>query len=51
MSLCAYQPDGEDTVRVNGKRMPTLKLPQQQKRLDEYVEKFEELVGEYRQQD
>lgn len=48
MSLCAYQHDGEDKARVNGKRMPTLKLPQQQKRLDEYTVKFEELVREYR---
>lgn len=50
MSLCAFQQDGEDKVRINGKRMPTLKLPQQQKRLDEYTEKFEELVREYRRQ-
>lgn len=50
MSLCAFQQDGEDVVRVNGKRMPTLKLPKQQKRLDEYTEKFEELVREYRRQ-
>jgi len=50
MSLCAFQQDGEDKVRINGKRMPTLKLPQQQKRRDEYVERFEELVREYRRQ-
>jgi hypothetical protein len=50
MSLCAFQQDGKDKVRINGKHMPTLKLPQQQKRLDEYTEKFEELVREYRRQ-
>ena len=48
MSLCAFQQDEEDKVRINGKRMPTLKLPKQQKRLDEYTVKFEELVSEYR---
>lgn len=50
MSLCAYQLDGEDKARVNGKRMPTLKLPKQQELLEEYTKKFEERVGEYRQQ-
>ena len=49
MSLCAYQLDGEEKARVNGKRMPTLKLPKQQKQLEEYAAKFEELVENYRQ--
>lgn len=47
MSLCAYQLDGADKARVNGKRMPTLKLPKQQELLEEYTKKFEERVGEY----
>ncbi len=50
MSLSAYQLDGEEKARVNGKHMPTLKLPKQQKLLDEYTAKFEELVREYRRQ-
>ncbi|HWP22007.1 MAG TPA: hypothetical protein VN417_04605 [Candidatus Cryosericum sp.] len=49
MSLCAYQLDGEDKARVNGKHMPTLKLPKQQSLLETYALKFEELVEEYRQ--
>jgi len=48
MSLCAYHLDGADKARVNGKRMPTLKLPKQQELLEEYTKKFEERVGEYR---
>ncbi len=50
MSLCAYQLDGVEKARVNGKRMPTLKLPKRQKLLAEYSAKFEELVREYRRQ-
>ena len=49
LSLCAFQPDGENAVRINGKGKPTLKLPKQQKLLEEYTAKFEERVREYRQ--
>lgn len=35
-------------VRICGSRKPTLQLPKQQKRLDEYVHHFNELVEQYR---
>ncbi|MEN6339086.1 MAG: hypothetical protein ABFD03_03055, partial [Clostridiaceae bacterium] len=50
LSLCAFQPDGEDKARVNGKRMPTLKLPRQHELLAKYTTAFEERVQYYRQQ-
>ena len=38
-------------VRVCGHRKPTLQLPQQQKRLDQYVAQFHALVEKYRQEE
>lgn len=35
-------------VRICGSRKPTLQLPKQQKRLDEYVRQFHALVAQYR---
>ncbi len=49
ISLSAYQLDGEEKARVNGKHMPTLKLPKQQSLLETYALKFEEMVEKYRQ--
>jgi hypothetical protein len=35
-------------VRICGSRKPTLQLPKQQKRLDEYIRQFNALVELYR---
>lgn len=37
-------------VRICGSRKPTLQLPKQQKRLDEYIRQFDALVAQYRSQ-
>ena len=49
-SLRAFDDTYLDTgeVRVCGFRKPTLHLPQQQKRLEEYIEQFNALVNAYR---
>ena len=43
-----YLDEGE--VRICGFRKPTLHLPQQQKRLEEYIEQFNALVEAYRRE-
>ena len=49
-SLRAYDDEyiGTGEVRICGSRKPTLYLPKQQKRLDQYVEQFNVLVEKYR---
>ena len=49
-SLRAYDDTDMDNgeVRVCGFRKPTLHLPQQQKRLEEYIKQFDALVDAYR---
>ena len=37
-------------VRICGTRKPTLQLPKQQKRLDDYIRQFDALVTQYRSQ-
>lgn len=48
--LCAYNKEDAvlNDVRVCGFRKPSLDLPMHQKRLDKYVEQFNELVEKYR---
>lgn len=50
VSLGAYNSDyiDEGEIRICGNRKPTLYLPKQQKRLDEYIRKFDALVEDYR---
>lgn len=49
-SLGAYNDEyiSEGEIRICGTRKPTLRLPAQQKRLDEYVRQFYALVAQYR---
>lgn len=49
-SLRAFDDEyiSEGEVRICGTRKPTLHLPKQQKRLDEYVRQFDALVERYR---